>query len=231
MLDKFHYKDAMLGILGGMGPITSAQFVKTIYQLCDEEDEHYMPRIRLVSEPNIPDRSTCLKASSTGQMEARISSLLELLEPSVDRLLICCFTAHVVVPKLSERVRRKLINLVSYSDQLLSQLNEKTLFIASEGVYQSQIFPFASYPNLVTLRSEDLKSVHQLIYNHLKARHDYAHVQSQLLKMLDKYECRQMFGGCTEIHLLKTWDRSELAIVDPLYEIAREFTGRKPAGQ
>jgi aspartate racemase len=157
--------------------------------------------------------------------------LLELLEPSVDRLLICCFTAHVVVPKLSEHVRRKLINLVSYSDQLLSQLNEKTLFIASEGVYQSEIFHFARYPNLVTLSSEDLRSVHQLIYNHLKTRHDYAHVQSQLVKMLDKYECGQMFGGCTEMHLLKTWERSELTIVDPLYEIAREFTGRKSAGQ
>jgi hypothetical protein len=31
--------------------------------------------------------------------------------------------------------------------------------------------------------------------------------------------------------LLKTWDRTELNIVDPLYEIALEFTGRKSAGQ
>lgn len=231
MLDKFHYKDTMLGILGGMGPVTSAQFVRTIYQLCDEENEFNMPRIRLFSEPDIPDRSTCLKASSTVQMEARIRSLLELLEPSVDRLLICCFTAHVVVPKLPELIQRKLINLISYSDKLLSQLNEKTLFIASEGVYKSEIFPLARYPNLVTLSSEDLKVVHQLIYDHLKTRHDYAHVQNQLSKMLYKYQCRQMFGGCTEMHLLKTWDRTELNIIDPLYEIALEFTGRKSAGQ
>jgi aspartate racemase len=231
MLDKFHYKQVMLGILGGMGPITSAQFVRTIYQLCDEEDEHYMPRIRLVSEPDIPDRSTCLKASSTTQMEIRIASLLEMLEPSVDRLLICCFTAHVVVPLLSDPVRSKLVNLVAYSDQLLNQLNEKTLFVATEGVYQSEIFPLARYPNLVTLDSDDLRSVHHLIYNHLKTRHDYAYVQGQLAILQDKYGCRQIFGGCTEMHLLKTWDRSELAIVDPLYEIALEFTRHKSFDQ
>lgn len=229
MTDTFHYKDTTLGVLGGMGPLASAQFIRTIYQLCDESNEFHFPKIRLVSEPDIPDRTLSIQTSATGDLEHRIVSLLSSLEPHVDRLLICCFTAHTLVPNFPEHIRRKLISLVDYSDQLLRQLNQRTLFIATEGVYQRNLFPAQDYPGLVMLQSEDLRTVHRLIYRQLKTGHDYAQVEIQLADLLKKYECSQVFGGCTEMHLLKMWERCTLPIIDPLYEVALDFAGRKLA--
>ena len=226
MTDTFHYKHTTLGVLGGMGPITSAQFIKTIYQLCQETDEYSMPRVRLVSEPDIPDRTTSIKASDTALLESRLCSLLERMVPDVDKILICCFTAHALVPGFPDDIRKKLINLVTYSDQLLRQLDKKTLFIASEGVHEVELFPLAHYENVVMLSREDRKTAHQLIYDHLKKGANYDHVEKSLFALLDAYNCTQIFGGCTDIHLLKMWDGLTLNIVDPLYEIASEFAGR-----
>lgn len=225
MSGKFHYKDTTLGILGGMGPVTSAQFVKTLYQLCNETDEFSMPRIRLISEPDIPDRTLSIKASDTTLLESRLCSLLESMAPNVDRLLICCFTAHSIVPKLPDHIQKKLINLISYSDQLLRRLDEKTLFIASEGAHEIELFPLEQYENIVTLQKEDRKKVHLLIYNHLKKNQNYKYVEKELFELIDKHDCSQIFGGCTEIHLLKMWENSTLRVIDPLYEIASEFAG------
>jgi len=225
MPDTFHYKHTTLGILGGMGPITSAQFVRTLYQLCNETDEFLMPKIRLISEPDIPDRTLSIKASDTALLESRLCSLLESMVPGVDKILICCFTAHAVVSRLPNHIQKKLINLVTHSDHLLRQVDEKTLFIASEGVHEIELFPLAHYENVVMLRKDDRKKVHHLIYHHLKKGANYDYAEKQLSALLDTYNCTQIFGGCTEIHLLKMWDGLTLRIVDPLYEIASEFAG------
>lgn len=225
MPDTFHYKHTTLGILGGMGPITSAQFVRTLYQLCNETDEFLMPKIRLISEPDIPDRTLSIKASDTALLESRLCSLLESMIPGVDKILICCFTAHAVVSRLPNHIQKKLINLVTHSDLLLRKLDEKTLFIATEGVHEIELFPLEKYPNVVTLRKDDLKKVHHLIYTYLKNGQNYEHVEDQFLMLLESYHCAQIFGGCTEMHLLKMWDRSRIRIIDPLYEIASEFAG------
>lgn len=214
-------------MLGGMGPLASAQFISTIYRLCDESNEFHFPKIRLVSEPDIPDRTHSIQASATGELEHRITSLLSSLEPHVDRLLICCFTAHTLVPGFPEAIRRKLISLVDYSDHLLRQLHERTLLIATEGVYQRKLFPDSEYPELVMLQSDDLHTVHGLIYSQLKTGHEYSQVEIQLAGLLKKYDCSQVFAGCTEMHLLKMWERCTLPIIDPLYEVALEFSGRK----
>lgn len=221
----FHYKDTTLGILGGMGPITSAQFLTTLYQLCHEKDEFSMPKIRMISEPDIPDRTQSIKASDTLLLKSRMFSLLESMVPDVDKIIICCFTAHAVVPDLPDHILKKLINLVTYSDLLMRQLDEKTLFIASEGVHEIELFPLEDYKNVVRLSTKDQKAVHHLIYHKLKKGINYEQAEEQLFALLDAYDCTQIFGGCTEIHLLKMWSRLKLPIVDPLFEIASEFSG------
>lgn len=190
-----------------------------------------MPKIRLISEPDIPDRTQSIKALDTALLESRLCSLLESMAPDVDKILICCFTAHAVVSRLPKYLQKKLINLVTYSDHLLRQLDEKTLFIASEGVHDIELFPLQHYPNVVTLQKDDLKKVHHMIYSFLKNGRNYEYVEAQFRILLASYHCTQLFGGCTEMHLLKMWDKSTVRIVDPLFYIASKFTGDHPGVQ
>ena len=46
-----------LGILGGMGPLTSAEFLKTIYEVNISGPEQDAPACVLYSDPSVPDRT------------------------------------------------------------------------------------------------------------------------------------------------------------------------------
>lgn len=223
-MQPFNYKNNILGLIGGMGPLTSAQFIKTIYQLAKEDEEASMPKLHLVSEPNVPDRTKSLMQGDTSLLASRINELLKLIEPNVDKILICCFTAHAVRYQLYPQAQNKLIDLVDYSVNLMKQLETPTLFIASQGVYRTKLFPLEKYPFVCLLDDTDRDEVHHQIYNRLKMGVGYDQVHDYFEVLLNKYNCTQIFGGCTEIHLLKMWTENRLNILDPLYEIAKEFT-------
>ena len=72
MLDYYPDVDHMrtiLGILGGMGPLASAEFVRSVYELNVQTKEQASPVCVLYSDPTIPDRTmerrTTLRAPKT----------------------------------------------------------------------------------------------------------------------------------------------------------------------
>ena len=46
---------ALLGIVGGLGPLASAEFLKTLYEENPFEVEQEGPACLLLSDPNVPD--------------------------------------------------------------------------------------------------------------------------------------------------------------------------------
>ena len=53
----------LFGIVGGMGPLSSAQFINSIYGYCLNRvaAEQAYPRIIMISDPTIPDRAQAMK--------------------------------------------------------------------------------------------------------------------------------------------------------------------------
>src|SRR5689334_6778827 len=48
------------GVLGGLGPLASAEFLATIYEHADASEEQRLPAVLLFSDPAIPDRTEAL---------------------------------------------------------------------------------------------------------------------------------------------------------------------------
>ena len=94
-------KQPTYGVIGGMGPLASAEFLKTIYEYSLDQREQDSPVVLVYSDPTFPDRTDAFLA---GQDEA----LLSQLNRAVDRLrswdaskiVICCMTIHYLVPRL-----------------------------------------------------------------------------------------------------------------------------------
>lgn len=55
----------LLGVLGGMGPLASAEFVNTVYRLNMTEPEQQAPALVLRSDPSIPDRTAAILSGDT----------------------------------------------------------------------------------------------------------------------------------------------------------------------
>jgi aspartate racemase len=219
-MNNGNYKP-VLGVIGGMGPIASAQFVLTIYNLNKHLSEQQMPEVHLFSRPGITDRSQAMLEGTFDNFTDALISMLQKVEGSCDRMLICCFTSHNAWSNIPLYLQDKLINLVDYTmDMVRSYWNDKILLIATEGSYKGGWFLKDTPSNLVLLKADDIPAIHALIYEDLKHGNSFDNVYDKFQQYRIKYGCTKILAGCTELHLLKAYMPADETILDPLYEIA-----------
>lgn len=86
--------DRVLGVLGGMGPLASAQFMLRLTLLTPAlRDQDHIPTI-LWSDPRVPDRTAARLAGGPDPLPALLRGLRGLAAAGADAIAIPCNTAH-----------------------------------------------------------------------------------------------------------------------------------------
>ncbi len=223
-----------LGILGGMGPLASLAFLRTIYEgnpAVSVEQAH--PDILLHSLSSTPDRTAALLGNGDAQLaEILTESLRRLTTAGASRIVLCCFTSHALIHHLPAEIARKIISLVDLTLRELIDMSEPALLLASRGSYERSVFRLTNdtlmaEKYLVIPDDDDKRAIHNLIYDHLKGGKDVAPVYAAVKKMLRKYQVGAFIAGCTEFHLLTRYIRAEhisgITFIDPLHLIPRRL--------
>lgn len=223
-----------LGILGGMGPLASAELIQTIYRLHTVEKEQEMPACVLYSDPSIPDRTAAILSGDTKEVAAHISQALSaLVDAGVDRIFIACVTAHHVLPEVPEPLRRRVVNLIDLVIDDILEEPRPCLLLCTTGTRRARIFERHERWGEVSEHVQvlDEEDQHQL-HDHLYRLKKHAPPQDCLawLDMLPaKYGLYNLIFGCTELHLLhrplaaRQAARDHYCIIDPLMIMARDI--------
>ncbi|MDR0826443.1 MAG: amino acid racemase [Desulfovibrio sp.] len=102
----------ILGVLGGMGPAASAEFLRLLALRAQAKLDQEHPRVIMFSDPGIPDRSAAI-AGHGPDPEARIRSGLDKLAAWGADLLTCpCNTAHVFIDRFAADLPRPFVHIV-----------------------------------------------------------------------------------------------------------------------
>jgi len=224
----------VLGILGGMGPLASLAFLRTIYE-CNLKGatEQSYPSIVLHSLSVVPDRTGSLLNDGGRDLEASlVRNLTSLNAAGVEKIVICCFTSHTLLGRLPKALTGKIVSLVDLTARELGERKEKSLLLASLGSYERRLFdacPEAVLAKeyLVEPEEKDRRFIHGLIYDQLKPGRDVAPVYEAVRGLLDRYGLNSFIAACTEFHLLTRYmdahALADTAFVDPLFTIARHW--------
>lgn len=221
-----------LGILGGMGPLASTAFLRTIYEFHLAEPEQGSPRCILYSDPTFPDRTAAIFAGSVEILANRLARTVEdLIAIGADRVVIACVTVHCVLPSLPEPLRRRVISLVDLTiEELLASGPGRFLLLATSGTRSAQIFEgharWGSVADRIVVPEQpDQERLHALVYQ-LKADGSIEGCLDWLAELRRRYSAEGFVFGCTELHLLHDAMRRDAAlgrIVDPLWTAARDL--------
>ncbi len=225
--------DKILGVLGGMGPLASAEFLKTIYEqnISDEAEQGY-PNVILHSITSMPDRTNVLMNNSDNRFLNRLVYHLELLcKADVSHIIICCMTSHCFLHMLPQLLLDKIVSLIPVAINELERKKEPALLLATMGTYHERLFEKEALLNnsdkyLVIPSDEDKQFIHNLIYDNLKKGKNISEVHQKIQRMLDNYKINSFVSGCTEFHLLVKYvleSGSGINFVDPLVSVAREY--------
>jgi aspartate racemase len=131
-----------LGILGGMGPAASAEFVNRLVQqtpaTCDQE---HIPFV-LWNEPRTPDRSTSMRDGNDYPLPYLKEGILSLKSVGCDYVVIPCNSAHYWYDEFSQLGVPILHIVDSVVDELksLDILNQTIGVMGTQGTIEYGIY-------------------------------------------------------------------------------------------
>lgn len=227
----------VLGVLGGMGGLASAEFVRTVYELSGKDlpQEQAAPVVLMYSDPTFPDRTAALLRGETEPLLTKLIDSLELLRGmGATQLVICCMTIHHLLPQLPERLRTKIISLVDVIFSSVESSKKPHLVVSSRGTIKLKLLqkhPRWEYArNYFVFPSElEQQQMHELIYD-MKFNNDPRQAHSFINQMMASYGVSSFVAACSEIHLLAkqfappgSGGSSSNGCIDPLAIIASQI--------
>ncbi len=228
----------MLGIVGGMGPLASAEFLKTIYEHnLPEGREQEAPRVVMYSDPTFPDRSEALLNGDSQRLLADLTQALSRLwELGVSEIILCCITCHYLLPQLPGQLKRHVISLI---DLIFSQILEqpgKYLLVCTNGTRQLKLFQNhglwqLTKDHIILPNDPDQAAIHHLIYQLKRDAVCYQTALHSLERLKHHYQADYLIAGCTEMHLLNKYALFQTAFsktlfLDPLVIVAQTYHKR-----
>jgi aspartate racemase len=236
---KLPGSDNLLGIVGGLGPLASAEFLKTIYEQWLGATEQEMPRIVVYSDPNFLDRTAgLLNGGDDVLLDQLVEALTRLRNIGASRFVICCVTIHHVLPRVPAELRQRITSLIDVMFDELAASREPHLLLCTTGTRELGTFEkHERYPptsHLFVLPDEmDQPKVHRMIYD-IKRGQNVREQIPFVESLLDKYNVRSFIAGCTEIHLLskhfaKRRGDKPGGCIDPLTSIALSLANQRVA--
>lgn len=222
----------LLGIVGGVGPIASAEFLNTIYDCSVFSVEQSAPRVVLISEPTLPDRTCCLDQGDDQVLLEYLEIVLRKLKTlGVEKVVICCFTLHSVIPLLSQSLKRNIISLVDIALKETVAKQKLQLLLCSWGsrkrrIYENSYFWTQAKKFVVLPNSSDQDLIHWSIYDVLKVKGNPMKLMPLLLRLMDVYGVDSFLIGCSEFHIMSMalkdveMQKQSCEFVDPLLTIA-----------
>ncbi|RAM48147.1 MAG: aspartate/glutamate racemase family protein, partial [Hapalosiphonaceae cyanobacterium JJU2] len=122
----------ILGILGGMGPMASTEFLKTIYECNLANLEQESPICILYSDPTICDRTSAIINNSSKLLIKSLIDKFEALEQiGVNKVVIPCITAHHFLPKLPLEMQNKVVSLIDIIVEEVLNTRKKYLLLCT----------------------------------------------------------------------------------------------------
>ncbi len=226
----------VLGVLGGMGPVASAEFVRTVYSFHQAGPEQGAPVVVLYSDPTFPDRTDALlKGSDELLLKRLVEALTHLCEVGATEIVVCCVTSHYLLGRLPARLRDKITSLLDIIFAAVLRSERKHLLMCTQGTRQSGLFE--SHPQWESARGRvvlpepcDQQQIHELIYR-LKKNVTVDELLPSVEALLAKYEVDSFIVGCTELHLVtrrlaEADGRARCGYLDPLTIIAENVAQR-----
>lgn len=219
-------KHTLLGILGGLGPMSTFYFCEllTAHTKASKDAEHL--DMLVSSRASTPDRTAyIIGRSSESPLPAMQEEAKRLADAGANLLVIPCNTAHYFYDGLKAVSSVPILNIIEETVLYLKQRKIQTMgLLATEGTVNSH-----SYHRLcdvhgidcITPSPEEQQEISQIIYGAVKQNKpaDFSAFLRISQSLLNR-GCECLVLGCTELSLLKREGLNQPWYVDSLEVLA-----------
>lgn len=131
----------VLGVLGGMGPAATAEFLRLLAGLAEADRDQDHPQVMLFSNPHIPDRTAAIVGGGEDPAPAIYEGLRRLETWGAQLLAVPCNTAHVFIDSFRDKLKVPLVHIVEETISRAKGISpEGTWLMATSGTAASGIY-------------------------------------------------------------------------------------------
>ncbi|WP_107850405.1 cysteate racemase [Oceanimonas marisflavi] len=151
---------SLIGILGGMGPLATVDFVtKIIHQTPASRDQDHLPLL-VHSVPQIPDRTACLLENRESPLAALLKGLNTLISGGAGCIAIPCNTAHYWYEPLAQASSVPILHIAQACAEALAQEKITSVgLLATDGTLKAGFYTreLAEYGIALTTPQQELQ--------------------------------------------------------------------------
>lgn len=225
-----------IGILGGMGPLATADLFRKIITLTDAESDNEHIEIIVENNTKIPDRTDHIINNGEDPTKHMIKSAIRLEMMGVDVIVMPCNTAHYFYDEIIKYIDIPFMNMIVETANKAKELypdTKKIGLLATEGTCKAGIYDkvFEQYDlELVKPDEDHQKYVTELIYDIKRGKTDIDLTNFRTtLEALKKREAELFILGCTELPVAFQMFNIDERCIDPTKILACsaiEFVGK-----
>lgn len=212
-----------IGILGGLGPIASAELYLEILKLCQKEhravQDYDYPKIIIVSLP-LPDFDEH-GSTNSAQTQTLVKEALRTLEAAgADFIAMACNTIHLLYPQLVKAVKIPIINLIEETVNYFQNFAyQKIGIICSAETSKSGLYTYAFQKRkqkLITTTKLDQKTVTKAIAAVMGGTINdlISHELTKVVHSLENAGAEVLLVGCTELPLALNHQDIRIPVID-----------------
>ena len=218
-----------IGILGGMGPLATADLFRKIVLLTDAARDNDHIRVYIDDNASIPDRTAAILDGGPDPLPAMTDSLRKLEACGADCVIMPCNTAHYFLPRLQALTGVPFLSMLEatagtcaarFPDGTAAVLATKGTL--SAGLYQAALEQ-EGVPFLLPNDAEQ-GALMRVIYDGVKAGkgpEEYRADMEAVVEALTDRGADYFILGCTELPLAAQALGLQVPAIDPTEELAK----------
>ena len=200
------YNGKTLGVLGGLGPAASAEFMRLMVVKAPANKDQEHPRVILLSNPQVPDRSTYIMGKGEDPEPELFEGLQKLSGWGADYLVVTCNTAHYYINHFRDKLDKPLLHIVEETiDAARNSSAEGAWLTATVGTIKVGIFQEQAKKNgynLIVPDDEVQGMVQDAIFLYKAGKlEESGKLMRKACKKLWKIKRVPIVAACTEIPL------------------------------
>ncbi|WP_206458651.1 aspartate/glutamate racemase family protein [Anaerovorax sp. IOR16] len=218
-----------IGILGGMGPLATADLYKKITINTIAKSDQEQLHIIIDSNTAIPDRTKCILTGCDSPIPEMSNSIKRLETAGADFLIMPCNTAHYFYHDLLKIASVPILNMLDLTVNAIKTKfgTSKTVgLLATDGTLQSKIYDhyFEKAEMKLIKPVNHQKKVMDFIYEGIKKNNLTIGTEGlfEAVQEMEALGASVFILGCTELSAATDYYTFDERFVDPLLVLAKE---------
>ena len=218
-----------IGILGGMGPLATADLYRKIVENTKADGDNDHIRVYIDSNCAIPDRTAAILRGGPDPVPEMLDALRNLEKCGADCVIMPCNTAHSFLPRLQERTALPILDMreITAAQCAARFPGARACLLGTKGTLEAKIYDAALAQQGVDFLlpgERERDELMRLIYGVVKASRPLKpemEAWHELLVTLRGQGADYFVLACTELPILAAALGHPGPFIDPTLELAK----------